>query len=111
MGSAPEPTDYRRPSAVRLDSCVAHDRMIPDVMARGWGRSEEDQPGDREHARGPLPVGFSPSSEEKERLRARRAIQLSLARIEEQLGKIRSPDRRKALEEAREDLRRRLAEL
>ncbi|HYT32037.1 MAG TPA: hypothetical protein VEO37_05545 [Thermoanaerobaculia bacterium] len=85
--------------------------MIPDVMARGWGRSEEDQPGDREHARGPLPVGFSPSSEEKERLRARRAIQLSLARIEEQLGKIRSADRRKALEEAREDLRRRLADL
>jgi hypothetical protein len=80
-------------------------------MARGWGRNEEDQAGDKEHARGPLPSGFSPSSEEKERLRARRSIELSLARIEEQLGKIRSPDRRKALEEAREDLRRRLAGL
>ncbi|HTD51638.1 MAG TPA: hypothetical protein VK780_01315 [Thermoanaerobaculia bacterium] len=85
--------------------------MIPDVMARGWGRSEEDQPGDKEQARGPLPAGFSPSSEEKERLREKRSIQLSLARIEEQLGKIRFPDRRKALEQARENLRRRLAEL
>jgi hypothetical protein len=80
-------------------------------MARGWGRSEEDQPGDKEQVRDLLPVGFAPSSKERERLRQRRSIELSLARIEEQLAKVRFPDRRKALESARETLRRRLAEL
>src|SRR5262249_37004019 len=86
-------------------------RIVLEAMARGWGRSEEDQPGDKEHARGPLPDGFSPSNAERERLKEKRAIELSLARIEEQLGKVRFPERRKALESSRENLRRRLAGL
>jgi len=44
-------------------------------------------------------------------LRKRRSIELSLARIEEQLAKMRQPERRRALEAAREDLRHSLADL
>jgi hypothetical protein len=80
-------------------------------MARGWGRSEEDQPGDKEHAKGPLPNGFSPVPEERERMRERRSIGLSLARIEEQLAKNPLPERRKALQSARDSLRVRLSKV
>ena len=80
-------------------------------MARGWGRSEEDQPGDREQARAPSPSHSAPPPDELLRLRKRRSIELSLARIEEQLAKMRQPERRRALEAAREDLRHSLADL
>ena len=80
-------------------------------MARGWGRSEEDQPGDREQASVSREPVFSPSSEELERLRKRRSIQLSLARLEDQLSKTPYPERRKALESARQELLQTLAKL
>lgn len=79
-------------------------------MARGWGRSEEDQPGDREQARSSGSHSSLPSLE-IERLKKRRAIELSLARIEDQLSKIGISQRRNALEKAREELRRALSEL
>jgi hypothetical protein len=78
-------------------------------MARGWGRSEEDLPADKEQARESQPASRSP--EEVERLRKRRSIQLSLARIEEQLTLVSYPERRKALETARRDLLQSLAKL
>ena len=81
-------------------------------MARGWGRSEEDQPGDKEQARVPSPShASSPPPDELARLKKRRTIELSLARIEEQLSKVPQAERRKALERAREELRRSLADL
>jgi hypothetical protein len=72
-------------------------------MARGWGRSEEDQPGDREQELASRERTFR-SPEEVERLRKRRSIELSLARIEEQLARTQHPPRREALETARQDL-------
>jgi len=81
-------------------------------LARGWGRSEEDQPGDKEQARAPgSSRASSPSPDELTRLRKRRTIELSLARIEEQLSKVPQAERRKALEKAREELQRSLADL
>jgi hypothetical protein len=78
-------------------------------MARGWGRSEEDQLGDKEQARDDPTTSRSP--DELQRLRKRRSIELSLARIEDQLSKMHYPERRKALESAREELLRALAQL
>jgi len=81
-------------------------------LARGWGRSEEDQPGDKEQARVPGPSHASaPPPDELARLKKRRTIELSLARIEEQLSKMPQAERREALEKAREELRRSLADL
>jgi hypothetical protein len=81
-------------------------------LARGWGRSEEDQPGDKEQARVHSPShASSPPPDEVARLKKRRTIELSLARIDEQLSKTPLAERRKALEAAREDLLRSLADL
>jgi hypothetical protein len=80
-------------------------------MARGWGRSEEDQPGDKEQARVSRTSLSSPPPDELQRLRKRRSIELSLARIQEQLGKMHNTERRKALETAREDLLHSLTDL
>jgi hypothetical protein len=77
-------------------------------MARGWGRNEEDLQADREQAREPRTGGsrFS-TSEEARRDAERRAIDLSLARIEQELAKGPPENRRKSLEAARLELRKR----
>lgn len=80
-------------------------------MARGWGRSEEDQPGDKEDARLGRETPYAPPPEELERLRKRRSIEMSLAHIEAQLARTHASPRREALESAREDLRQRLTNL
>ena len=74
-------------------------------MARGWGRSEEDLAADKEAARDEqhgrpkrLPA------EDSERRARIHTIELSLARIAEQLARTTHPERRRALEAAREDL-------
>lgn len=78
-------------------------------MARGWGRSEEDLEADREQAR--TERGAPRGTRRDAALESeRRALKLSLARIEEQLARTSNPARRKALEAARDDLARRLRE-
>ena len=74
-------------------------------MARGWGKSEEDLPADKESAR----EERSAASDAARRADARRdaerhAIELSLVRIADQLARTTNPDRRAALETARGDL-------
>jgi hypothetical protein len=78
-------------------------------MARGWGRSEEDQEADREQARenGNRRGARRPEAETK-RMAERRSLELALARIREQLPKIQNPERRRALEAARQELEQRL---
>jgi hypothetical protein len=72
-------------------------------MARGWGRSEEDLGAEKEQAREDR--GRSGGSRSDAALEAkRRSLRLSLARIDEQLGKTTSPSRRQALEAARAEL-------
>jgi hypothetical protein len=76
-------------------------------MARGWGRSEEEQGAEKEQARDER------RSEEGTRRDAviesrRRSLKLSLARIEELLAKTQSSARREALESARTEILERL---
>ncbi|MGE5279064.1 MAG: hypothetical protein ACM3SU_18880 [Acidobacteriota bacterium] len=76
-------------------------------MARGWGKSGEDLGAEKEQAR------QERGSTEGRRADARREVlirglRLSLARIEEQLGKTVNPVRRQALEAARAELLERL---
>jgi hypothetical protein len=81
-------------------------------MARGWGRSEEDVEADKEQAREARDASRSPIPEaERQRLKERRAVELALARIREQLPKVRGEPRRRALEAAKADLEKRLARL
>jgi len=81
-------------------------------MARGWGRSEEELEADKEQDREARRASRGERPEaEKQRLKDRRALELSLARIREQLPKVRGSERRAALESAREDLERRLSRL
>lgn len=81
-------------------------------MARGWGRSEEDLPGDREQARPEGEAGHPDLSPRGfESLRRRRPIELSLARVRAELAKTSNPGRRMALEAAEEELLDRLREL
>ncbi len=81
-------------------------------MARGWGRSEEDLEAEKEQAREEERLRSSrPSPEEARRIAERRTLELSLARIEEQLPKVKSANRRRALEAARAELAARLRAL
>ena len=80
-------------------------------MARGWGRSEEDLPGDKEQARSEREPGDGRASGRPELLRRRRPIELSLARVREELAKTSSLRRRRALEMAERDLGERLQAL
>ena len=74
-------------------------------MARGWGKNEEDLDAEKEQARADRDrVAGALPREEAERAARRRAIEMSLARIREQLAKVTHPERRKALEEARREL-------
>jgi len=75
-------------------------------MARGWGRSEEDQAADKEQDRpagGPGGRRTGAAAEGK-----RHALKLSLARIEQLLAAATNPARRQALETARAELLERL---
>lgn len=79
-------------------------------MARGWGKSEEDLGADKEQAReerGSPAGGRAEAAVESKR----RGLKLSLARIEDLLGKTDNPARREALETARMELLERLSRL
>ena len=78
-------------------------------MARGWGKSEEDLGAEKEHAREATEKAAArPSRAHGEEAARRRGLELSLARIEELLGKTENPARRRALEAARAELTERL---
>jgi hypothetical protein len=78
-------------------------------VARGWGKSEEDLGADKEHAREAAEKAAArPSRSQAEEIGRRRGLELSLARIEDLLGKTRNPARRSALETARTELLERL---
>jgi hypothetical protein len=79
-------------------------------VARGWGRSEEDLGAEKEQAReerASVAGGRTDGSREA----LRRGLKLSLARIDEQLGKTSNVVRRQALEAARSELLERLERL
>ena len=79
-------------------------------MARGWGKSEEDLGAEKEHAREAAEKASArPSRTRAEDIARRRALELSLARIEDLLGKTENPARKSALETARAELLERLA--
>ena len=81
-------------------------------MARGWGRSEEDQDAEREQAREAkgAPSGGVTSSDAVIAGK-RRSLELSLARIEGLLATTTNAARREALESAGAQIRQRLAGL
>jgi len=79
-------------------------------MARGWGRNEEDLGAEKEQAL--EEKGSSRGTRRNATLEARRrSLELSLARIEEQLAKNLIPARRQALETARAELADQLSRL
>lgn len=81
-------------------------------MARGWGKSEEDLEAEKEEARATRDLAPArPSPAETGRDKERRKLQLSIARVDEQLGRTSHPDRRRALETARSELAARLRDL
>jgi hypothetical protein len=74
-------------------------------MARGWGKSEEDLPAEKESAREERSAAVDAARRADARVRGERhAIELSLARIQEQLERTSNPDRRAALEAAKREL-------
>lgn len=74
-------------------------------MARGWGKSEEDLPAEKESAREERSAASDAARRADARVRAERhAIELSLARISDQLARTTNPDRRAALEAAKLEL-------
>lgn len=79
-------------------------------MARGWGKSEEDLGAEKEQARQECQAGGGPRKD-RTLLARRRTIELSLARIDEQLAATANPVRRSALESARRELAEQLARL
>ncbi len=81
-------------------------------MARGWGKSEEDLEAEKEDAREAAERSAArPSRAQAEELSRHRSLQLSLARIEDLLARTENPDRRRALEAAKAELRERLEAL
>ncbi len=80
-------------------------------MARGWGKNEEDLGAEKEHARESAEKSAArPVPGQAREAARRRSLELSLARIEDLLGKTESPERRHALETAKAELRERLGE-
>ncbi len=74
-------------------------------MARGWGKSEEDLPAEKESAREERSAATDATRRADALLQAERhAIELSLARIADQLSRTTHPERRSALEAARAEL-------
>jgi hypothetical protein len=81
-------------------------------MARGWGRSEEDQDAEREQARESKKASSGGATNSEAVIAGkRRSLELSLARIESLLATTTHAARREALELARAEIRQRLAEL
>jgi hypothetical protein len=81
-------------------------------MARGWGKSEEDLPAEKESAREERSAASDAARRADARVRSERhAIELSLARIADQLARTTHPGRRAALEAARKDLEEKKARL
>jgi len=79
-------------------------------VARGWGRSEEDLGAEKEEAR--EEKGSHRGTRRDATVEARRrSLELSLARVKEQLDKTTTPARRQALEAARAELAQQLAKL
>jgi len=72
-------------------------------MARGWGKSEEDLPAEREAERAGRETPGAAAGDPRRRAELQ-AIELSLARIADQLSKTVNADRRRALEAARAEL-------
>jgi len=79
-------------------------------MARGWGKSEEDLGAEKEQARQERQSARG-ARKDRELLARRHTIELSLARIDEQLAATSSSIRRSALEDARRQLAEQLAKL
>jgi hypothetical protein len=77
-------------------------------MARGWGRSEEDQGAEKEQAKEARGSAVG-ASHDAVAAGKRRSLELSLARIEDLLSKTTNPARRDALESARTEIQERLA--
>ncbi|MEO8502412.1 MAG: hypothetical protein ABI609_00800 [Acidobacteriota bacterium] len=77
-------------------------------MARGWGKSEEDVEAEKEQARLASKTVDRPARADVAEAVRRHGIELSLARIEDQLSRIENPDRRFALESARAELQQKL---
>jgi hypothetical protein len=74
-------------------------------MARGWGKNEEDLQAEKESARDERSSASDAARRADARRKAERhAIELSLARIAEQLERTTHPERREALEAARREL-------
>jgi hypothetical protein len=73
-------------------------------MARGWGRNEEDLGADKESAHDESRAPSGARRADSERILRERALEMALARIEEQLRTATNPARRRALEAAREEL-------
>ncbi len=81
-------------------------------MARGWGKSEEDLGAEKEQARSERDRGpGSPARPDAALMARRRTLEMSLARIREELAKTTHPDRRAALEAARQELEEKLRAL
>lgn len=78
-------------------------------MARGWGRSEEDQDAEREQAREAkgAPTGGTAHADAV-LAGKRRTLELTLARIVDQLARTSNAARREALESARAEIEARL---
>ena len=78
-------------------------------MARGWGRSEEDQGAEKEQAREARSTADrAATSADAVAAGRRRSLELSLARIVELLSKTSHPARREALESAKAEIEKRL---
>jgi hypothetical protein len=78
-------------------------------MARGWGRSEEDLGAEKEQAVEEKGAGSSIRRPDAEAVAALRRLEMTLARIDEQLARDPSPVRRQALETARSEILARLS--
>lgn len=81
-------------------------------MARGWGKNEEDLGAEKEEAaQEKKSVARFSSPEEAQKAARRHTLELSLARIREELSRTTHETRRKALQQAKEDLELQLGKL
>lgn len=74
-------------------------------MARGWGRSEEDLGAEKEEMRRAARSAGPATREERHAAERRRSLELSLARIADELAQTAHAARREALEQAQRELR------
>ena len=78
-------------------------------MARGWGRNEEDLGAEIEQAVEEKGAASGIRRPDAEATAARRRLEMTLARIDDQLARDPSPVRRQALETARSEILARLS--